>query len=133
MKITIISKLFCSIALCASLMSFNNPNDNETKKKNPEKAAAFKASVLQTGEKGFKVKLAVDKGTDQSLRIFLKDKGGRVYYSEMFSKREDKYRRIFDLADMTDGTYVFELHYNNQKITKEVELETTTERVISLQ
>ena len=133
MKITIISKLFCALALCVSLMSFSGTNDKETNKKNSEKAATFRASVLQLGENGFKVKLAVDKGTDQNLRILLKDKGGKIYYSEMFSKKEDKYRRIFDLADMTDGTYVFELYYNNQKITKEVELETTTERVISLQ
>ena len=132
MKITTISKLFCAVALSVSLMSFTGKNDKEAKKQTSESSATFAASVLQTGEKGYKVKLAVDRGTKDGLRVILKDKGGKVYYSEFFSKKDEKYRRIFDLTDMTDGTYFFELYYNKRKLTKEVQLETTSERVISL-
>ena len=133
MKITTISKLFCAVALCVSLMSFRDFGQNEGNEDSSVKAGSMQASIFQTGSKGYKVKLAIDKGTDQSLRIFLKDKGGKVYYRELFSKKEDKYRRIFDLADMSDGTYYFELFYNNQKLTKEIHLETKTARAISFQ
>jgi hypothetical protein len=133
MKITIISKLFCAFALCVSLMSFAPSGEKDSQKENSGKAATFRAAVFQINGEKNKVKLAVDKGTDQNLRIFIKDRGGKIFYSELFSKKEDKYRRIFDLADMGDGSYVFELYYNNQKITKEVQLETTTSRVLSVQ
>ncbi len=133
MKISIISKVFCAFALCVSLMSFSEAGQKETRDDSSVKAPQFRASVIQSGTKGYKVKLAVDKGTDENLRIYLKDKGGKIYYSELFSKKEDKYRRIFNLSDMGDGTYYFELYYNNQKLTKEVQLETTTERAILLQ
>lgn len=133
MKITTISKLFCALALCVSLMSFRNSDQTEGKDDTSVKAATMQASIFQTGSKGYKVKLAVDKGTDQNLRIYLKDRSGKIYYRELFSKKEDKYRRIFDLADMTDGTYYFELYYNDQKLTKEIQLETKTSREISFQ
>jgi hypothetical protein len=133
MKITNISNLFCALALGVSLMSFTGKSDKESKKQNSESSSTFAASVIHLGNNGYKVKLAVDRGTKDGLRVLLKDKSGKTYYSEFFSKKDEKYRRIFDLSEMTDGTYFFEMHYNKQKLVKQVQLETSTERVISLQ
>ena len=133
MKITSISKLFCAVALCVSLTSFRGVSQEEGKESNDVKSSAMSASVIQSGKNGNKVKLAVDKGTDQSMSIFLKDRSGKIYDRELFSKNEDKYRRIFNLTDMRDGSYYFELYYKDQKLTKEVQLETTVTRAISLQ
>jgi hypothetical protein len=128
MKITSISKLFCAIALCFSLTAFADKKDNKKEKS----VKSFNAAVFQIGNSN-KVKLAVDTQDDKNLRIMLKDKAGRIYYSELYNRKDDKYRRVFNFDEMTDGTYYFELSYNNQKLVKELNLETSTERNISLQ
>jgi hypothetical protein len=132
MKITIISKVFCAFALCASLTSFTSVNDKKSGCVSTVHETTMKASVHHFGTVGFKVKVSVDKGADQNLRIFLKDRGGKIYYSELFAKKEERYRRIFDLAEMNDGIYYFELYYNGQKIVKKIELETTRDRALSV-
>jgi hypothetical protein len=40
---------------------------------------------------------------------------------------------VFDLAEMNDGTYVFELFNNKTKLIKEVQIQSTNEKLISLQ
>jgi hypothetical protein len=136
MKITSISKLFCAVAICFSLTSLTSfageKEIRSDKKAKKEKAVnpAFDAAVFQVG-KSNRVKLAVDRGDDRNLRVLLKDKTGRVYYSELFTENGEKYRRVFNFDDMTDGTYYFELFYNNRKLIKEINLQTNTERLIS--
>ena len=131
MKITIVSKMLFAFAMMLSLASFTSEKKDGKEKTTEAERVQFNASLFQLVNTN-KIKLAVDKSAGSPLRVLLKDKGGRVLYSEMYGKNEKQYRRIFNLNDMTDGTYVFELFYKDQKVTKAIDIETNTERTISL-
>ncbi|TDE16696.1 hypothetical protein [Dyadobacter psychrotolerans] len=131
MKITIISKLLFAFIFTLSLSSYA-ADKKGAKDKKETKSASLNASLFQIINSN-KVKLAIDKGADSPVRILLRDVTGHTYYSEMSGKDQAQYRKTFDLAEMTDGTYYFELFYKNQKITKEIQLQTNQARRISVQ
>lgn len=132
MKITIISKLALAFVLTFSLVSFTADKKESMKKVEAARRDGFDASLFQLTNT-HKVKLAVDKGNDSYLRVILRDDSGRTYYNELYGKGKNDYRRTFDLAEMNDGTYHFELFYKDHKLTKTVQLDTSKDRVISLQ
>jgi hypothetical protein len=131
MKISNISNLFCALALTLSLTSFTTDKKKNREEKAAASVVAFDAALYKINETN-KVKLAVDKGVDKSLRIILKDQTGKVLYSEFFNENDAKYRRVFDLDEMSDGTYIFELFHNKKKLVKEVAINSTNEKLISL-
>jgi len=132
MKITIISKMFFAFALMLSLTSFASEKKDGKENTASKKSVNFDASLFQLANTS-KLKLSVDKGAGSNLRILLKDKGGRVLYSEMYGKDQEQYRRVFNLNDMNDGTYFFELFYKGEKVVKEISIQTNSERKIALQ
>ncbi|SKC01280.1 hypothetical protein [Dyadobacter psychrophilus] len=132
MKISNISNLFCALALTLSLASFTTDKKKNKEEKAAPDAVVFDAALYKVKETN-KVKLSVNKAADERLRIILKDKGGKVFYSEVFNDKDAKYRRVFDLEEMNDGVYYFELFYNKKKLVKEVQIQSTSEKLISLQ
>ncbi|TLU99057.1 hypothetical protein [Dyadobacter luticola] len=131
MKISIVSNLFCALALTLSLSSF--AADKTSKDEKNASAVSFDAALYKVAQTN-KVKLSVDKNASDRLRVVLRDKAGKVYYSEVFNDKDAKYRRVFDLEEMTDGTYYFDLYNNNKaKLTKEVQIQSNNEKLISLQ
>lgn len=128
MKISSIPTFLCALALTLSISSFAGDKRN----KKDEKPVTFDAALYQVKNTN-KVKLAVDKGDDSRLRIILKDKVGKVFHSEVVNNKDLKYRRTFDLDELHDGTYYFELFYHKQKLTKEVQIRSTSEKLISLE
>jgi hypothetical protein len=132
MKISNISNLFCALALTLSLASFTTDKKKNNEETTAANAVAFDAALYKVRETN-KVKLSVNKAADETLRIILKDKGGNVFYSEVFDNNDAKYRRVFDLDKMNDGVYYFELFYNKEKLVKEVQIQSTSEKLISLQ
>ncbi|MCE6990407.1 hypothetical protein [Dyadobacter sp. CY323] len=130
MKISNVSNLFCALALTLSLASFTTDKKKSTDEK--ANAVTFDAALYKVSQTN-KVKLSVDKPVDDKLRVILKDKAGKVYYNEVFSEKDSKYRRVFDLEEMNDGTYYFELYDKKNKLVKEVEIRSTSEKLISLQ
>lgn len=131
MKITIISKLV-ALALILSVSSFAADKKSDRKNSTSSSAVSLSAGLFQLINTN-KIKLAVDKGTEKRLQVILKDAGGRVIYNEMYNKDAEQYRRVFDLEGMNDGTYYFELLYGDQKLVKEVQIQTSTGRSISIQ
>jgi len=131
MKISIISKAVCAVAIMFSLSSFAADKKEKNEKNSAPNKVALNAAVFQLNHTN-KVKLAVNKGSDSHLKIVLKDKDGRTFYAETYGKEQEKYRRVFDLEDMTDGTYYFELTSGDQKLTKEIDIHTNRDRVISI-
>ena len=131
MKISNISNLFCALALTLSLASFTTDKQKNLEDKEA-KAVAFDASLYKISDSN-KVRLSVNKGTDDKVKVIVKDKAGNVYYSEVFNDKGSKYRRVFNLDEMGDGTYYFEMHNKNNKLVKEVQIESTSEKLISLQ
>ena len=131
MKITIISKLFV-LALILFLSSFTADKKSDRKNTASSNQVALNAGLFQLINTN-KIKLAVDKGTERRLQVKLKDQGGRILYNEMYNKNAEQYRRVFDLEGMADGTYYFELLYGDQKLVKEVQIQTNRDRSISIQ
>lgn len=131
MKIRIISKAVLAVALMFSLSSFTSEKQEDNSTGSAPNKATFNASVFQV-QNSRKIKLAVDKDATTQLKVVLKDKTGTTYYREIYGKGELQYRRVFDLDGMNDGTYYFELTSGDQKLTKEVDIHTNSERVISI-
>ena len=132
MKITIVSKAIFAVALMFSLSSFAfETKESHGRPTSPNKVA-FNASIFQVRSSN-KVKLAIDNGSESTLRVTLKDQAGKTFYNETYKKGEQPYRRVFDLEGMNDGTYYFELTAGDQKLTKEIAIQTKGERVISVE
>jgi hypothetical protein len=129
MKVSNISKLFCAAALSLSLASFTNDKKNGTEEN--ANAVVFDAAIYKVAETN-KVRLSVNKPAHDKLRVLLKDQSGKVYYSEVYNDNDAKYRRVFDLEEMRDGTYYFELFNKKDKLVKKVEIHSTNEKLISL-
>jgi hypothetical protein len=131
MKISNVSKLICALALTLSFSSFATDKKKNNKEKEAN-AVAFDAGLYKIVDTN-KVRLSVNKSPDDRITVLLKDKAGNVYYSENFSEKGSKYRRIFNLDEMRDGTYYFEMRNKSDKLVKEVQIESTTGKLISLQ
>jgi len=125
MKITSISKVVLSLTLALSSLSFSYANEG-TEKKETKAAAAFDASLYKMVNTS-KVKLAIDKIPDANVNILLRDNHGKLIYQELLRKNSNGlYRRVFDMEGLEEGTYQFILMGKNTKITKTVEISSTT-------
>lgn len=129
MKISLVSILSGALALTLSFTSFAA---DKKKEKSTAKVQSFDAALYKINESN-KVRLSVDKKENERLRVVLKDKAGKIYYSEVFNERDTKYRRVFNLDEMGDGTYYFELSHQKEKLVKEVNIESTNTKMVSLQ
>ena len=56
----------------------------------------------------------------------------KLYYSEVFNENQAKYRRSFNMNELNDGTYYFEVYSKNQKMIKEVKVHSASEKMVSL-
>lgn len=132
MKISIVSILTCALALSLSFASIAGDKKKSKEEKETAGAVKFDAALYKINDTN-KVKLSVNKSENDRLRVVLKDKGGKIYYSEVFNERDSKYRRVFNLDEMVDGTYYFELSHKKDKMVKEVNIQSTNSKQISLQ
>jgi lipopolysaccharide export LptBFGC system permease protein LptF len=132
MKISIVSILTGAFALTLSFTSFAADKKKNKEEKETASAVTFDAALYKIGDTN-KVRLSVDKNANERLRVVLKDKAGKIYYSEVFNARDTKYRRVFNLDEMNDGTYYFEMSHKKDKKVKEVNIESTNSKMISLQ
>ncbi|KAA6441664.1 hypothetical protein FEM33_01370 [Dyadobacter flavalbus] len=130
MKISLISNFLCAAAYTLSLASFTTDKKNSEEKETAGRKT-IQASLYKLAE-GNKVKLSVDKSSDDKLKIILKDKNGHLYYSEVYNDKDSQYRRVFNLNDMNEGKYTFELFYNKQKVVKTIEIQSKNDKYISL-
>jgi len=131
MKIANVSKLVLSLTLALSTLSFTHADDKKDEK-TKAKVASFGASLYRVAKTN-KVKLAIDKMPDANVNILLRDNHGQIIYREVLRKNGvDLYRRVFDLEGMEDGTYYFVLMGDNTKITKTLEISSSSNIVLSL-
>lgn len=83
-----------------------------------------------TALKGLKFKLSVNDAAKHTL-VSLVNENNEVLFSEYAGANGD-YSKVFDLSNLADGKYAFVLRTGSEKITKEVEIKTTTQRSASL-
>lgn len=78
---------------------------------------------------GMKFKLVVANISGKAT-ITIKNENGDVMHTEYASKSED-FSKIFDLSDLTDGNYYFEIANGSEKLVKSFKISTEVKRTVS--
>ena len=125
-----------SLMLAAVLATVNVAAFAEEPVETAAKKKTFAVGMYQTVNTT-KMNLMVEKSGANKVYVMLKNEKGEVLYSEMIGKKDAKYWRKFDMSELQDGNYVFEITSGNEKIVKEVNLSTEKpasepERAISI-
>ena len=61
-------------------------------------------------------------------KILIKDTQGKILFSQITTD-ETTFTKIFDLSNLPDGEYVFEVINGNEKTSKPFEISTETKRI----
>ena len=64
-----------------------------------------------------------EKVTDKKVKIILKDPSGKVLHQEYVAKNTPSYYGKFDMSQLEDGVYTFEITDGTEKIVKTVNLQ----------
>jgi hypothetical protein len=106
--------LHCVMALSLSITSFAADKKEKSGKGQAFLSDQFEATLVRVPGSS-KVKLLINTQKDCTLRIKLTGKNGTVYYSEVFSEgAAARYRRSFDMNELSQGSYYFEVHSKGQ-------------------
>ncbi len=113
-----LAKYFSISALVALSFISNANTDTNT----PNKASNFAIGVYQT-QKTLKMNLLLEKVIGKKVIIYLKDEKGNLLHTETVAKATPSYRGQFDMSELTDGTYTFEITDGNETLVKQVKLQ----------
>ncbi|GAB3225112.1 hypothetical protein [Spirosoma arcticum] len=69
--------------------------------------------------------LAVEKQPNTVASVQLMTSGGNVLYAASLPKKEARFRQIFDMNELQDGTYTIRIEQGDSVIVKSVQLRTT--------
>lgn len=132
-----IAGLILAATLTVPFVSFGK--DGRKSKTNYETVAntRFETGMYRIANSN-RVRLLVDKNADDVLRVALKDEAGVVYYSEKLSDKKSDgdrqiYSLIFDMDQLRDGDYYFEIFHKNGRVVKTFSIESKSNRTVSLQ
>lgn len=85
--------------------------------------ASFQMLAFRTKEAG-KVNLILTKSNEKRMWVTLRDAKGQIIYQETVEKKSDRFLKKFDLSQLGDGTYRFEVSDGEVVSAKEVTLST---------
>jgi uncharacterized protein YegP (UPF0339 family) len=118
-----------AIAALSAITFISNAADTSVA---PTKSKTFEVGIYQSVNT-LKMNVMIEKSTDKDLTVVLKDKNGEILASETVNKNDKTYHAKFDMSQLEDGKYTFEFTKGNEKVTKEVQLSTKTDRQIAMQ
>lgn len=72
-------------------------------------------------------KLVLDQVNTKST-VLIKDYSGAIIYTVTVPKTE-KYTKIFDLSNLRDGSYVFQINNGKERVEKQFEINTEVKRI----
>jgi glucose uptake protein GlcU len=101
----------------------------EEKNSTPMKSKTFEVGMYQSINTLTMV-VNIEKTRDDALSIVLKDESGNVISKSLATKKSQTYRGKFDMSELKDGKYSFEFTKGNEKIVKDVELQSNTPKEI---
>lgn len=122
-------------ALALSLLAIINVNAQQQTSAQPEND--FAVSMYQTINT-MNMNLFVAKQANHRATVVLKNEKGNVIYSDIVSKGAKLYHGKFDLSDLQDGKYHFEITEGDKTIVKNVSIgtkqpePTSSDRFISM-
>ena len=117
-----------AIAALSAMTFISNATDKNSSSNSPK---TFEVGIYQSVNT-LKMNVMIEKSTDKDLTVVLKDKNGEILASERVNKNEKTYHAKFDMSGLEDGTYTFEFTKGNEKVTKEVQLSTKTDRQLAM-
>ncbi len=117
---TLVKTIAIALFSVVSVATFANNEAN-----NPTKTQNFKVGMYQTINT-LRMNVLVEKVVGKKLTVTLKDAQGKVLSQEIIAKGSDSYFGKFDMSNLSDGKYTFEITDGTEKIVKQVNLETTT-------
>ena len=91
---------------------------------NPNKSKTFEVGMYQ-GINSLVMNVMIEKTEDQQLFVILKDAKGTVLVTEKIAKRKLSYHGKYDMTGLEDGKYTIEFIKGNERIVKEIELQST--------
>lgn len=102
---TLIKSLALALTLgfvtSAATFANTNPGGRQTV------VASFKSAIYTTVSG--KLSIALDKEVGGAVDVQLKNKDGKVLYSQHLGKKESKYRRLLNVSELPDGDYQVEI------------------------
>ncbi len=117
---TLVKTIAIALFSVLSVATFANNENN-----NPTKTQTFKVGMYQTTNT-LRMNVLVEKVVGKKLTVVLKDADGKVLSQEIISKGSNSYFGKFDMSNLSDGKYTFEITDGTEKIVKQVNLETST-------
>ncbi len=93
------------------------------------KPASLQVAVYQV-ENTTKFKLHFENSASRPVTLTLKNAANQVVHREVVSS--PKYIRKFELGNIQDGTYTFEISNSQERITKEIQLQTLAARSLQV-
>ena len=124
-----------AIALLSAVSFISNATTDNNGNLNAQKT--FAVGVYQTINT-MKMNVMVEKLAGKRLSVILKSESGEVLHAEYIRKNDTAYRGKFDLQELEDGKYTFEISDGESKIVKNVQVGTvkpqpnTSDRFMSL-
>ena len=80
---------------------------------------------------GLKFKLSLDNLSKKTF-ISIKNNQGEIFHTEFIVKK-DSFSKVFDLSNLPDGNYYFEVITGNEKMTKPFQISTNVNRTATAQ
>lgn len=126
-----------TLMIAAALATVNVAAFAEEPETTTAKKKSFAVGMYQTIN-STKMNLLVEKTGSDKIYVVLKDAKNEVLYAETIAKKDAKYWRKFDMADLKDGNYRFEVSNGKETVVKEISLATekpatyVPERAISI-
>ena len=78
---------------------------------------------------GLKFKLSLD-NLSKKTYISIKNNQGETFHTEFIAKK-DSFSKVFDLSNLPDGNYYFEVITGSEKMTKPFQISTNVNRTAS--
>ncbi|MBD2703510.1 hypothetical protein IC229_22890 [Spirosoma sp. BT702] len=115
----VISKVAASILLSASTLF--NPTTPKT--------LSFGASAYVTVN--HEIRVAVEKSTDVSVVVLLRDKNNDVLYRQNLGKKESRFAMKLNVDQLADGVYELEVKSSEGSIRKQLNLSTEAAKQVT--
>lgn len=110
-----------TVLLAIASSFFARANDGNV---NPNKSKTFEVGMYQ-GINSLVMNVMIEKTEDQQLSVILKDAKGTVLVTEKIAKSKVIYHGKYDMAGLEDGKYTIEFIKGDERIMKEIELQST--------
>ena len=122
--------IITALCICIAFFTFANGANTNKKEKNTANASTLNAAVITTGTKV--IVNAVNEFED-AIKVTLTDDNGNEIYGGKLVKGDLTQHAIFELEQLSAGTYSIELSNGKNKLEKKITVNTTTTRQLSVE